>query len=81
MHHTPPTAVGRQGGLIHRNGRGAPTKSRRIAAKGMDVRLPLFLLAYRASAHDSTGLTSTNLVFGRELRLPCDLLLAPLDWE
>jgi hypothetical protein len=39
-----------------------------------DERLPLFLLAYRASTHDTTGLTPASLVFGRELRLPCDLL-------
>jgi hypothetical protein len=36
--------------------------------------LPLFLLAYRASTHDTTGLTPASLVFGRELRLLCDLL-------
>jgi hypothetical protein len=35
-----------------------------------DERLPLFLLAYRASTHDTTGLTPVSLVFGRELRLP-----------
>jgi hypothetical protein len=39
-----------------------------------DEKLPLFLLAYRASTHDTTGLTPASLVFGRELRLPCDLL-------
>ncbi|PNF18926.1 hypothetical protein B7P43_G15981 [Cryptotermes secundus] len=37
-----------------------------------DERLPLFLLAYRASSHDTTGLTPVGLVFGRELRLPCN---------
>jgi hypothetical protein len=31
-------------------------------------RLPLFLLAYRAASHDTTGLTPSSLVFGRELR-------------
>jgi hypothetical protein len=39
-----------------------------------DGRLPLFLLAYRESTHDTTGSTPARLVFGRELRLPCDLL-------
>jgi transposase InsO family protein len=39
-----------------------------------DERVPLFLLAYRASTHDTTGLTPAKLIFGRELRLPCDLL-------
>jgi hypothetical protein len=47
-----------------------------------DERLPLFLLAYRASTHDTTGLTPARLVFGLELRLPCDLLFgAPPDKE
>jgi hypothetical protein len=47
-----------------------------------DERLSLFLLAYRASIHDTTGSTPACLVFGRELRLPCDLLFgAPLDKE
>jgi hypothetical protein len=39
-----------------------------------DEGLPLFLLTYRASTHDTTGLTPARLVFGRELRLPFDLL-------
>jgi hypothetical protein len=47
-----------------------------------DETLPLFLLAYRASTHDTTSLTPASLVFGRELRLPCDLLFgAPPDRE
>jgi hypothetical protein len=47
-----------------------------------DRRLHLFLLAYRASTHDTTGLTPASLVFGRELRLPCDLLIGmPPDKE
>jgi hypothetical protein len=41
-----------------------------------DERLPIFLLACRASTHDITGMTPANIVFGRELRLPCDLLIA-----
>jgi hypothetical protein len=47
-----------------------------------DEILPLFLLAYGASTHDTTGLTAARLVFGRELRLPCDLLFgAPPEKE
>jgi hypothetical protein len=45
-----------------------------------DERIPIFLLAYRASTHETTGVTPANLVFGRELRLPCDLMFgAPPD--
>jgi hypothetical protein len=32
-----------------------------------DERLHLFLLAYRASTHDTTGFTPASLVFRREL--------------
>jgi hypothetical protein len=32
-----------------------------------DERVPLFLLAYRASTHDTVGLTPAKLMFGREL--------------
>jgi hypothetical protein len=35
-----------------------------------DARLLTFLLAYRASTHDTTGLTLASLVFGKEIRLP-----------
>ncbi|UYV64719.1 K02A2.6-like [Cordylochernes scorpioides] len=38
-----------------------------------DRRLPLFLMAYRAAIHETTGQTPAKVMFGRELRLPCDL--------
>ncbi|UYV78481.1 K02A2.6-like [Cordylochernes scorpioides] len=38
-----------------------------------DVRLPPFLMAYRAAIHEITGQTPAKIMFGRELRLPCDL--------
>jgi hypothetical protein len=45
-----------------------------------DERIPLFLLAYQASTHETTGVTPAKMVFGRELRLPCDLMFrAPPD--
>jgi hypothetical protein len=33
-----------------------------------------FLLAYRTSTHNTTGVTTAVLMFGRELRLTYDLL-------
>jgi hypothetical protein len=39
-----------------------------------DIRLPIFLIAYRASTHDTMCLTPASLAFERELGLPCDLL-------
>ncbi|KAJ8954573.1 hypothetical protein NQ317_019948 [Molorchus minor] len=35
--------------------------------------IPLFLLAYQAAVHESTGKTPASIIFGRELRLPFDL--------
>ena len=35
---------------------------------------PLFPMAYRSSGHDTTGMTPAKLVFGREIRLPGDLM-------
>jgi hypothetical protein len=50
--------------------------------RDLDVRLPIFLLAYRASTYDTTGFTPASLVFRRELWLPCDLLFgSPPDKE
>jgi len=34
----------------------------------------MFLLAYRSSKHEATGITPTELYFARELRLPIDLI-------
>jgi hypothetical protein len=39
-----------------------------------DERISLFLLSYRVSTHETTGVTPTIMVFGRDLRLPCDLM-------
>jgi hypothetical protein len=39
-----------------------------------DKHLPLFLLAYRSATHETTGHTPSMLLFGREVRLPIDLV-------
>ena len=39
-----------------------------------DKYIPLFLLSYRTAVHESTSVTPANANFGRELRLPADLL-------
>ena len=43
--------------------------------RSWDESLPLLLLAYRSSTHESTGFCPALLFLGREPRLPLDLLL------
>ena len=37
--------------------------------------MPMFLLAYRSAVHDTTGLTPAQVLFGKELRLPYNLVI------
>jgi hypothetical protein len=47
-----------------------------------DERLHIFMLACRASTHETISTTPASMVFGRELHLPCDLLFrVPPDKE
>ncbi|GBN96308.1 hypothetical protein AVEN_26374-1 [Araneus ventricosus] len=39
-----------------------------------DTHLPLFLLACRSAEPEVTGLTPVEMLLGRTLRLPCDIL-------
>ena len=39
-----------------------------------DLRVPLLMLAYRTSTQESTGCTPFYLMFGREARLPADVM-------
>ena len=43
--------------------------------KDWDLHLPLLLMSYRSAVHETTKLTPGMLMFGRELRVPLDLLL------
>ncbi|VDI66204.1 Hypothetical predicted protein [Mytilus galloprovincialis] len=43
--------------------------------KNWDEVLPMVMLAYRTSEHDSTGQTPSMMMFGREAELPIDLVL------
>ena len=42
--------------------------------KNWDALVPLMMLAYRSAVHESTGYTPARLTFGRDLRLPIDLV-------
>jgi hypothetical protein len=64
-------------GMVERYIKTVEQHLRKVVAsnlKDWDAMLPLFLLAYRASMYDTTGFTPASLLFGRELRLPSDLL-------
>ena len=41
-----------------------------------DLKLPLSLLAYRGAANETTGYTPSQMQFGRELRIPCDIFFS-----
>ena len=40
-----------------------------------DEHVPLLLMAYRTSAHDTTGVTPAKMIMGRDLRRPIDLFI------
>ena len=46
-----------------------------------DKHLPLLLLAYRSAEHETTGYTPAQLMIGRDIRLPIDLMMErpPVD--
>jgi hypothetical protein len=71
-HTTPPAlAIRWHGGMVHNNCR-TLVEGHPIQPEGLGHYATLFLLAYQASTHDTTGFTPTSLLFGREL--PSDLL-------
>ncbi|UYV70790.1 K02A2.6-like [Cordylochernes scorpioides] len=39
-----------------------------------DSQLPILLMVYRSSVHETTGYSPAKMLFGRELKLPCDLI-------
>ncbi|GFU35237.1 retrovirus-related Pol polyprotein from transposon 412 [Trichonephila clavipes] len=41
-----------------------------------DKKLPFFLLAYRSAVHETTGCFPSQMLFGRDHRLPADLLFS-----
>ena len=40
-----------------------------------DEHLDFFLMAYRSSVHSSTGHNPSELMFGREMRIPLDVMV------
>ncbi|GFW30483.1 retrovirus-related Pol polyprotein from transposon 412 [Trichonephila clavipes] len=46
-----------------------------------DQKVPLFLLAYRSAVHETTGYSPSQMLFGRDLRLPFSGTDQPEDGE
>ena len=44
--------------------------------KSWDLQLPFILLTYRTSVHDTTGASPFELMYGREVHLPEDVMFA-----
>ncbi|KAJ8948857.1 hypothetical protein NQ318_013510, partial [Aromia moschata] len=55
--------------------KGPKTRSRGKMVQDWDKLVPLFLLSYRSSQHESTTYTPSMLTSGREMKLPTDLIL------
>nr|WP_253310135.1 reverse transcriptase domain-containing protein [Rickettsia endosymbiont of Ceutorhynchus assimilis] len=71
-------------GMVERFNKTIEEHLTKVVAKNQrdwDKHLPLFLMAYRAAVHDSTGESPARIVFGRELRLPCDLMFGVPEEE
>jgi hypothetical protein len=43
--------------------------------RNWDEYIPMLLMAYRSSTHETTGVSPCKMMFGREINLPIDLLL------
>ncbi|KAJ8933607.1 hypothetical protein NQ318_002770 [Aromia moschata] len=58
----------------------SPRRRRMVQEMDWDKLVPLFLLSYRSSQHESTTYTPSMLTSGREMKLPTDLILGhPLE--
>jgi hypothetical protein len=69
-------------GMVERMNRTVGQMVRQYVAENQldwDRWLPLCALAYNSSVHSSTGYTPFFLMFGRELRLPLELILPTPD--
>ncbi|GFV04281.1 retrovirus-related Pol polyprotein from transposon 412 [Trichonephila clavipes] len=53
-----------------------PDHEASTVAEDWDKKLPFFLLAYRSAVHETTGYSPSQILFGRDLRLPADLLFS-----
>ena len=65
---------------FHRTLNSMLAKAVNESQRDWDERLPLVLAAYRATPHESTGMTPNKLFLGHEVRMPIDLVMGlPLE--
>jgi len=65
---------------FHRTLNSMLAKTVKESQRDWDERLPLVLAAYRATPHESTGMTPNKLFLGHEVRMPIDLVMGlPLE--
>ena len=60
---------------FHRTLNSMLAKAVNESQRDWDERLPLVLAAYRATPHESTGMTPNKLFLGHEVRMPIDLVM------
>ena len=49
--------------------------------KDWDEYVPLVMMAYRSSVHESTGISASKMTFGHEIRLPIDMVFGQPERE
>ena len=85
MHKTRTTAYHPQSdGMIERFNRTLEDQLAKFVdyhQRDWDEHIPYLVLAYRSAIHESTGCTPAKVIFGRDLRLPVDLLLGRPEEE
>ena len=78
MHKTRTTALHPQSdGMVERHNKTMKEHLSKVVHKNQrdwDRHLPFFLMAYRAAIHETTKQTPARVIFGHEIRLPCDLI-------
>ena len=60
---------------FHRTLNSMLAKATNESQRDWDDRLPLVLAAYRATPHESTGMTPNKIFLGHEVRMPIDLVM------
>ena len=85
MHKTRTTALHPQSdGMVERHNKTMKEHLSKVVHKNQrdwDRHLPFFLMAYRAAIHETTKQTPARVIFGHEIRLPCDLIFGMPDKE